>query len=161
MKNTAEGIENHQGKNKMDEAYSKWTNSRTFSAPTPHNFLTYLQFQSSNPLNNLPQIPLTLQKRLHIWPLLHRIHKLHQPRIFLQSFPSILRQLFIMAYLVQHYIRIREPIPNDKRTPLSEITTLQVLRYSFEIICTCGAAVLGICCFLLWIEKSDYEECAP
>lgn len=62
------------------------------------------------------QVPVALQKLLDIGPVFNGVHKLCQPWVVLETIPSILNQLLVMADLVDDKIGICDLITNDKGT---------------------------------------------
>ena len=99
------------------------------------------------PIPNLPrlaQIPLAPQKLPHILPPFQRIDQLPQPRILLQPLPTLLRQILIMADLINHHIRIRDVFTDDVWTLLGEAAGFEVRFERGEVVVASGFLVLGV-----------------
>ena len=85
----------------------------------PRRIILYFQTASSMPcrdFNVLSQVPITFQEGLHVRSCLDSIHQLLQTRVFLQTLPSVLRQLFVMTDLIDDQVGIGYVLPNNIRT---------------------------------------------
>lgn len=72
------------------------------------------------------QIPITLQKLLDILPPLQSIHQMYKSRIFLQALTALLRQILVVANLVDDHIRVCNLFADDIWPLLGETVGFEV-----------------------------------
>lgn len=110
---------------------------------------------------HLTKIPIALQKLLHIRPVLHRIHQLHQPRIFLQPLAPILNQLLIVADLIYNQVCICDLLADDEGTSHGELVGREVLLQRLEEGDSGALLMFGIILLFVCAEERCDEKGPP
>lgn len=110
---------------------------------------------------SLTKVPIALQELLHIRPVLHRIHQLHQPWIFLQPLAPVLNQLFVVANLIYNQVCICDLLTDDKGASDGELVGREVLLQSLEEGYTGALLMFRINLVFVWAEERCNEKCPP
>jgi hypothetical protein len=108
-------------------------------------------------INILTQIGVTLEELLNVRSRLHSIDQLHQSRVWLQPFSSILDHILIVAQLEKDQIRICELLANGEWPPPGEIRTIQVSFNGFEKSVSVAPLMLWIVLLVVREERRNKE----
>lgn len=142
------------------DSRGSWKNGRSSVEGDSKIYTSYTISQPQSP-SHLTQIPLTLQESFNIGSRLHRIHQLRQPWILLQPLSPILRQILIVADLVEHHIGVCETLSGNKRPRSGEVMGLEMSFQCLQEAVAVCLLVFRIGLFLVWVEEGLDEEGPP